>query len=340
MISELLKKLVRNENLSSVQIKYALNEILNGAVSPVQTAAFLTALRMKGETIDEITAAVELLREKGIKVPLETKNAIDIVGTGGDGANSFNISTAAAFVISAGGVKVAKHGNRSFSSKSGAADVLEALGANIMTDASQNKEIFEKTGICFMFAPNYSPLLKNAANVRKELKIRTVFNLLGPLINPSNVSMQLIGVYDKNLVKPIAQVMSNLKINNGFTVFGECGLDEASVISKTYWARIKNNKITTGEFIPEDFGIKRAKIEDIKGDSPTQNAKIMLDIFQNKIKGAKKDVVALNAALAFLISEKANSIAEGIKYAYNLIDSGAVYEKLDLFIRASNEYIK
>ena len=334
MIIEALRKLISGQNLEKEEMKSIMNEIMEGRLPESQISAFLVALRMKGETIDEITSAVEVLKEKAKKLYLD-KNVIDIVGTGGDKSNTFNISTAAAFVVAAGGVGVAKHGNRSASSKSGAADILEVLGANIDLDCHQNKIMLEKTNLCFMFAVKYNPLIKNVLKVRREIKVRTIFNALGPLINPSNAKMQLIGVYDKNLVVPIAHVMANLGIKSGMTLFGECGLDEASVVGKTFYARIKDNSVTTGEFTPEEFGIKPCRLEDISGGGPEENAEIMKNIFLGKESINRKNVVCLNAACAFLIADRVKSLKEGFDLAKEIIDKKEAYNLLIKFIEAT-----
>ena len=334
MIIEALRKLISEQNLEKEEMKSIMNEIMEGRLPESQISAFLVALRMKGETIDEITSAVEVLKEKAKKLYLD-KNVIDIVGTGGDKSNTFNISTAAAFVVAAGGVGVAKHGNRSASSKSGAADILEVLGANIDLDCHQNKIMLEKTNLCFMFAVKYNPLIKNVLKVRREIKVRTIFNALGPLINPSNAKMQLIGVYDKNLVVPIAHVMANLGIKSGMTLFGECGLDEASVVGKTFYAKIKDNSVTTGEFTPEEFGIKPCRLEDISGGEPEENAEIMKNIFLGKESINRKNVVCLNAACAFLIADRVKSLKEGFDLAKEIIDKKDAYNLLIKFIEAT-----
>lgn len=337
MVTKILKKLVKRENLSHEEITNILKQIMESGLTDAQTSAFLTALRMKGETIDEITACVKLLQEKALKLNLDG-DFIDIVGTGGDGANTFNISTATAFVTAAGGVKVAKHGNRAASSKSGSTDVLEALGAYILLSADENKEVFEKTNICFMHAPIYNPALKNVLKIRSEIKIRTIFNMLGPLINPSGAKAQLIGVYDKNLVKPCIHVMSNLGITNGMSVFGEAGLDEASIEGKTFFAEVKNGEILSGEFSPKDFNLKESSLDEIKGGTPYENAEIIKGVFSNKIKGAKKDVIALNSALAFYIKDKVKTIKEGVEFANSLIESEKAKEKLEQFISVTKGY--
>ena len=331
MIIEALRKLISRQDLEREEIKTIMNEMMEGKMPSSQISAFLIALRMKGETIDEITSAVEVLKEKAKKLYLN-KDVIDIVGTGGDRSNTFNISTAASFVVASGGVPVAKHGNRSASSKSGAADILEVLGANIDLDCHQNKIILDKLNICFMFAAKYNPLIKNVLQVRREIKVRTIFNALGPLINPSNAKMQLIWVYDKSLVVPIAHVMANLGVKSGMTLFGECGLDEASVVGKTFYARIKDNSVTTGEFTPEEFGIKPCGLEDISGGEPEENAEIMKNIFLGKESVERKNVVCLNAACAFLIADKVKSLKEGFEFAKSIIDKKEAYGLLMNFI--------
>ena len=334
MITDIIKKLAEKKDLTGVEIKSVMNEITEGTIKPSQAGAFLVALRMKGETIDEITSAVEVLKEKAKKLYLD-KNVIDIVGTGGDKSNTFNISTAAAFVVAAGGVYVTKHGNKSFSSKSGAANLLDIMGANINLDSDQNKQILDKLNICFLFASKYNPLMKNVFPIRSEIKVRTIFNALGPLINPSNAKMQLIGVYDKNLVVPIAHVMANLGIKSGMTLFGECGLDEASVVGKTFYAKIKDNSVTTGEFTPEEFGIKPCRLEDISGGEPEENAEIMKNIFLGKESINRKNVVCLNAACAFLIADRVKSLKEGFDLAKEIIDKKDAYNLLIKFIEAT-----
>ena len=339
MIISALKKLVRKEDLSDIEITSIMNEIMEGGLTDAQVSSFLTALRMKGETIEEITACVKLLQEKANKLHLD-KNVIDIVGTGGDGASTFNISTATTFVVAAGNVPVAKHGNRAASSKSGSTDVLEALGCYIALSPENNKEILKETNLCFMHAPIYNPTIKNVLKIRSEIKIRTIFNMLGPLINPSGAKMQLIGVYDKNLVVPSAHVMSNLGVQKGMTLFGECGLDEASIFGKTYFAEIKNGIVEVGEFYPNDFNIKESPLDEIKGGTPYDNAEIIRGVFNNKIQDAKKDVIVLNSALAFYITGKTKTIKEGVEFAKDIIEKGLAKEKLEQFILATKRYQK
>lgn len=336
----ILKKLVIKENLSPSEMDFALNEILEGRAESAYTGAFLTALRMKGETIDEITTAVSTLKQKGSRLSLKNRDVIDIVGTGGDGASTFNISTATAFVVASGDVPVAKHGNVAASSLSGSADVLSALGAKIDLTPNQNEELLSKIGICFMFAPKFLPVLKNVSKIRKDIRIRNIFNCLGPLINPSGANYQLVGVYDKSLVLPCISVMKNLGVKGAMTLFGDSGLDEASVISDTHYARLIDGKIQEGTFSPTDYGIKLANVEELKGGTPELNAKIIKDIFKNKENDAKKDVVALNSAFSFLVINKVKTIEEGLNLAYSLIENGMAYEKLNQFIEGTNEYLR
>ncbi len=337
MIQEALNTLVTGRNLDYKTVKSVMNEITQGLVSNSQTAAFLTALKMKGETVEEITAAAEIMKEKCIKTELSENNTLDIVGTGGDMSNTFNISTASAFAAAAGGVPIAKHGNRAQSSKSGAADVLEALGININLSSESEKMIFNKLNICFLFAQNHHPAMKFAAQVRKELKFRTLFNILGPLTNPAGASSQLFGVYDEKLVNTLAQVISNLGVKNVLVVHGKDGIDEASVCSETIISEGRNAQITNYTIQPEDFGLRRYKKEDLQGGSPKENAQIILNIFSGKEQGAKKDIVVLNTALALYTYKKTSSIQQGIILAQNILESGMALDKLNKYIKISNE---
>lgn len=331
-------KLVEGQNLDTAEVREIIDKIANGGATDAQIAAFLTALRIKGETVQEITAAAQTMKNKCIPINIENPETIDIVGTGGDCAGTFNISTTAAFVAAGAGCKVAKHGNRSVSSKSGAADVLEALGTNINLKPAESLAIFKKTGICFMFAQNHHPCMKFVAHVRQEIGFRTLFNILGPLINPAHTRMQLIGVYDKNLVEPIAKVLQNLMITDGMTVHGEDGLDEATITGATMISEIKNSKITSYTIVPEDFGLKRASIADIQGGNAKENAEIIKNIFTGKETGAKRDIVLLNAGLALYITKKAATIKEGVELAKASIDKGFTLKTLNEFITLSNSF--
>ncbi len=338
MITDAILKLINGQNLEYNEVKTVIEQITEGKATNAQIAAFLTALRIKGETVQEITAAANVMKEKCIPFNINSKQAIDIVGTGGDCSGTFNISTAAAFIAAGAGAKVAKHGNRSVSSKSGAADVLEALGANINLKPENSLKIFNEIGICFLFAQNHHPCMKYVADVRHEIATRTLFNILGPLINPANTKMQLIGVYDKKLTEPIAKVLVNLMVTDGMVIHGADGLDEATICTETTISEIRNSEIKTYTIKPEDFGLKRAGITDIQGGSPDENAKIILDILSGKEKGAKLDIAALNAGLVLYISKKADCVENGINLAKSAISNGSALKTLKDFITLSNSF--
>ena len=320
MIKEAIIKLSKKEDLTYDEAEAVMNEIMDGAATPVQMASYLTALSLKGETIDEITASAAGMRAHCIKL-LHDMNVLEIVGTGGDGANSFNISTTSSLVIAAGGVPVAKHGNRAASSKSGAADVLEALGVKITIPPEKSAEILKKINICFLFAQNYHIAMKYVAPIRKELGIRTVFNILGPLSNPAGANMELMGVFDQSLVEPLAQVK----------------LDEISMSAPTSVCEIKDGWFRSYEITPEQFGYTRCSKEDLAGGTPAENAEITKAIVNGTEKGPKRQAVCMNAGAALYIAGKAKTIEDGVKMAENLIDSGAAAAKLAEFIKLSNE---
>ena len=299
-------------------------------------ASYLTALSMKGETIDEITASAAGMRAHCIKL-LHDMDVLEIVGTGGDGANSFNISTTSSLVIAAGGVPVAKHGNRAASSKSGAADVLEALGVKITIPPEKSAEILKKINICFLFAQNYHIAMKYVAPIRKELGIRTVFNILGPLSNPAGANMELMGVFDQSLVEPLAQVMMKLGVNRGMVVFGQDKLDEISMSAPTSVCEIKDGWFQSYEITPEQFGYTRCSKEELAGGTPEENAEITKAIVNGTEKGPKRQAVCMNAGAALYIAGKAESLEAGVKMAENLIDSGAAAAKLEEFIEETNK---
>ncbi len=338
MLTDAISKLINRQNLEFDEVKAVIEQITEGRATNAQIAAFLTALRMKGETVQEITAAAYVMKNKCIPLNINVSETIDIVGTGGDCRGTFNISTAAAFIAAGAGCHVAKHGNRSVSSKSGAADVLEALGANINLKPENCLEIFNKTGICFLFAQNHHPCMKYVAEVRHQIATRTLFNILGPLINPANTKMQLIGVYDEKLTEPIAKVLINLGIIRGMVLHGTDGLDEATITSETKISEIKSSEIKTYTIKPEDFGLKRASLSDIQGGTPDENAEIILNILSGKDKGAKLDIAILNAALALCITKKADSIRCGVELAKAAIDNGFALKKLNSFIELSNSF--
>lgn len=336
MIREAIIKLSQKKDLTYQEAETVMNEIMDGQASPVQMSAYLTALSIKGETIDEITASAAGMRAHCVKL-LHDRNVLEIVGTGGDGANSFNISTTSSLVIAAGGVPVAKHGNRAASSKCGAADVLEALGVNITTAPERSAQLLREIGICFLFAQNYHIAMKYVAPIRKELGIRTVFNILGPLSNPAGANMELMGVYEEALVEPLAQVMAKLGVTRGMVVYGQDKLDEISMSAPTAVCEIKNGWFQSYELTPEMFGYSRCGKEELTGGTPQENAAITRAILQGTEQGAKRQAVCLNAGASLYIGGKAGSIQEGVRLAEELLDSGAALNKLEEFIRESNQ---
>ena len=336
MIKEAIIKLSKKQDLTYAEAETVMDEIMSGQATPVQMSAYLTALSLKGETIDEITASAAGMRAHCIKL-LHNLDVLEIVGTGGDGSNSFNISTTSSLVIAAGGVPVAKHGNRAASSKSGAADVLEALGVKITLTPERSAEILKKINICFLFAQNYHIAMKYVAPIRKELGIRTVFNILGPLSNPAGANMELMGVYDQSLVEPLAQVMANLGVNRGIVVYGQDSLDEISMCAPTSVCEIRDGKFTSYEITPEQFGYERCEKGALTGGTPAENAEITKAILKGEEKGPKRQAVCLNAGAALYIAGKAASIEEGVKLAEFLIDSGAALKKLEEFVEETNK---
>ncbi|MCI6859325.1 MAG: anthranilate phosphoribosyltransferase [Eubacterium sp.] len=335
MIKEAIMKLSRKEDLSYEMAQTVMDEIMSGEADDIQKSAYLTALAMKGETIDEITGSAAGMRAHCVRL-LNDMDVLEIVGTGGDRSNSFNISTTSALVISAGGVPVAKHGNRAASSKCGAADVLEALGVNIMVSPAKSAQMLKDINICFLFAQKYHTAMRYVANVRKELGIRTVFNILGPLSNPAGANMQVMGVYDEKLVEPLAKVLANLGVKNAMVVYGQDQLDEISMSAKTSVCEIKNGQFHSYEIEPEQFGFKKCAKEELVGGSPQENAKITMDILNGE-KGPRREAVLLNAGAGFYIAGKANTLEDGVKLAADIIDSKKARERLKDFIRLSNE---
>ena len=337
MIKEAIIKIVDKQDLSYDEAYSVMNEIMTGNTTPTQNAAFLAALSTKStkaETVDEIAGCAVAMRDNALKVNNDM-DLLEIVGTGGDGAQSFNISTTTAIVVAAGGIKVSKHGNRAASSKCGTADCLEALGININLSPEKCLEMLDNVGFCFFFAQKYHTSMKYVGPIRKELGIRTVFNILGPLTNPANPKMQLLGVYDESLVEPLAKVLYSLGVKRGMVVYGTDKLDEISLSSSTKICEFTNGDYKTSVISPEDFGFERCQKEDLKGGSPEENAKITVDIL-NGVKGHKRNAVLLNAGAALYISGKSNSFKEGIKLAEELIDSGKAIKKLEEIKIASN----
>lgn len=351
MIKEAIQKVVNKEDLKEQEMIEVMTEIMSGLATEAQIASFITALRMKKETPQEITAAVKVLRQfmipvrlirdryidKGItKVDYDT--ILDTCGTGGDSSNTFNISTAVAFVVSGCGVFVAKHGNRSISSLCGSADVVEQLGIKLEITKEQAEKCLSEIGIVFLFAPLWHPAMKYAIGPRRQIGIRTIFNIIGPLSNPAFANAQVLGVYSEELVKIVAEVLKNLNIKHGFVVYGkEDRTDEISITGETIIAEIKDGKIDFFNVYPEKYGIKRASLEQLRGSTPQENAKIILDILSGKEKGPKRDVVLLNSAFALLAANKVKSIEEGIKLAIDSIEKGYALRKLELLKKYTNE---
>ncbi|MGN0203308.1 MAG: anthranilate phosphoribosyltransferase [Coprococcus sp.] len=337
MIREAIVKIVNKQDLTYEEAYTVMNEIMSGETTPTQNAAFLAALSTKSaraETTDEIAGCANAMRDHAIKV--ETgMDIMEIVGTGGDNAHSFNISTTSALVCAAGGVKVAKHGNRAASSKSGTADCLEALGVNIQQSPEKCVELLNEAGICFFFAQKYHTSMKYVGAIRKELGFRTVFNILGPLTNPGSPKMQLLGVYDEYLVQPLAQVLINLGVKRGMVVYGQDKLDEISASAPTTICEIRDGWYKTYVITPEDFGLKCCSKADLVGGTPEENAKITLNILKGE-KGPKRNAVLMNAGAALYIGGKADTMQEGIAMAAELIDSGKTLQTLEKMIEISN----
>ena len=334
MIKEAILKVVNGNDLNAKEAYGAMDEIMSGEASEVQMSAYLTALSMKGETIEEITASTKAMRAHCVKL-LNDEEVLEIVGTGGDGSNTFNISTTSSIVISAAGVPVAKHGNRSASSKCGAADVLEALGVNIYIEPEKSLKILKEINLCFLFAQNYHLAMKFVAGVRKELSIRTIFNILGPLTNPAGATMQVLGVYDESLVKPLCEVLKNVGVKSALSVYGQDGLDEISVSDKTSVCELRDGRLKCYEIAPEDFEMERCSKEDLVGGNPRENAEITLSILNGQ-KGPRRNAVVLNSAAALYVAGKADSIEDGVRLASEIIDSGRAKKQLEKFIEYTN----
>ena len=337
MIKEAIVKIVNKEDLTYDEAYSVMNEIMSGETTATQNAAFLAALSTKSaraETTDEIAGCAAAMRDHATKV--ETgMDVFEIVGTGGDNANSFNISTTSALVAAAGGMKVAKHGNRAASSKCGTADCLEALGVNIQQSPERCQELLDEVGMCFFFAQKYHASMKYVGAIRKELGFRTVFNILGPLTNPATPSMQLLGVYDEYLVEPLAQVLINLGIKRGMVVYGQDKLDEISMSAPTTVCEIRDGWFKSSVIAPEDFGLERCTKEDLRGGTPAENAQITRAILSGE-KGPKRNAVLMNAGAALYIGGKADSLKDGVALAAENIDSGRAMATLNKFIEVSN----
>ena len=336
MIREAISKLIEKNDLTQDEAEDVMNEIMSGNATDVQIAGFLVALRLKGESIDEITACAKVMREKASNINPRVDKLVDVVGTGGDKSNTFNISTASAFVVAGTGVAVAKHGNKSVSSKCGSADVLASLGINIMLEPKDVEKCIEEVGIGYMFAPKFHGAMKYAIGPRKELAIRTVFNILGPLTNPASAEYELMGVFDPSLTEPLAEVLGNLGTKHSLVVHGS-GLDEITISGTTKVSECKDGKVRTYTIDPTDFGIKIADKEDLLGGTADENKEIILDILSGKEKGPKRDVVVLNSAAALLAAEEVDTIPEGIEKANESIDSGKALEKLEKMKEFTNK---
>lgn len=340
MIKEAIIKIVNKGDLTYDEAYATMNEIMSGETTPTQNAAFLAALSTKStkaETIDEISGCAAAMREHAIGVDTGDMDTLEIVGTGGDGAMSFNISTTTAFLVAAAGVKVSKHGNRAASSKSGTADCLEALGANISLEPKQCVSLLNSSNFCFFFAQKYHTSMKYVGAIRKELGFRTVFNILGPLTNPCQPKRQLLGVYDEYLVEPLARVLYGLGVKNGMVVYGKEKLDEITAVGPTAVCEFEGGQYKTYEITPEDYGFHRCSKEDLVGGTPEENAQITRDILSGKETGPKRDTVLMNAGAALYIAKKASSIAEGIELAKKLIADGSATAALEKFVKESNQ---
>ena len=339
MIKEAIIKIVDKKDLTYDEAFTVMTEIMSGETSATQNAAFLAALSTKStgaETIDEISGCAAAMRQKAVQLEHPGMEVLEIVGTGGDNAHTFNISTTSAFILAAGGVKVAKHGNRAASSLSGTAYCLEALGVNIAQDPDLCRRLLEEVGICFIFAQKYHTSMKYVGGIRRELGIRTVFNILGPLTNPASPEYMLLGVYNERLVAPLAKVMMSLGVKRGMVVYGTDNLDEISVSAPTTICEFRDGYYRDLLIRPEDFGLKTALKEEVTGGTPEENAQTTRDILNGKITGAKRDIVLMNAGAGLFIAGRADSMAAGVKLAAELIDSGAASKKIDEFIRVSN----
>jgi len=335
MIKDSIGKVVDGEDLSQDEAAATMNEIMSGEATSAQIACFITALRLKGETVDEITGCAKIMREKVTRIEAKADLLVDTCGTGGDGAHTFNISTTAAFVGAGAGLHIAKHGNRSVSSQCGSADVLKALGVNIEADAELVARCVDEVGIGFLFAPMLHPAMKYAIGPRREIGIRTIFNILGPLTNPAGAKVQVLGVYDAALTETLANVLKNLGSEHVFVVHGVDGLDEITITDKTYVSQLVDGQVRSLIIDPESFGITKADISSLVGGTDEENAQITLNILKGE-KGPKRDIVLLNSAAVIRAGGKAANLIEGIQAAAESIDSGAALEKLELLKEATN----
>jgi len=331
-----IRKVVEGGNLSREEALAVMGQIMDGEASPAQISSFITALRMKGETAEEVTGFAMAMRRRIVPLPVDGKGLLDTCGTGGDGGKTFNISTAAAIVAAAGGATVAKHGNRAVSGQSGSADVLEALGIRTQLRPEQVGQCLDRTGFAFFFAPYFHPAMKHAVGPRREIRIRTVFNLLGPLTNPAGAEAQIVGVYDVRLLETIPEVLANLGVRRAMVVSSQDGLDEVSVSAETHVAELRDGQIRRYVIGPEQLGLHRHPLASVAGGPPEHNARIIQDIFQGR-QGGPRDIVLANAGAALYIADKASDWQEGVVLAARLLDSGTAWEKLQQICRVTEE---
>ncbi len=351
MLKQAIQKVVNRSNLTEQEMEAAMDVIMSGQATPAQIGAFITALRLKGETVEEITGAARVMRRKATRIQadntivnvdrdeinLDLETIVDTCGTGGDGTNTFNVSTTTAFVVAGCGLRVAKHGNRSVSSLCGSADVIESLGVNLDVSPAVVEKCLNEVGIGFLYAPALHGAMKYAIGPRREIGIRSIFNILGPLTNPAGANVQVLGVYDEGLTPVLAEVLHNLGSRSAFVVYGEGRLDEISIIGKTQLSELKNGQVTTYSIQPEDFGLPRADLADIRGGDAQKNAGIVLSVLQGE-HGARRDMVLLNAAAALVAAGRASDFREGITQAGEAIDTGRAMEKLEGMKAITNEY--
>ena len=335
MIQEAIHEIMNHRDLEYHMAEGVMREIMSGAASHVQMASYLTALRMKGEAIPEITASAQVMRDMAVHL-CPSYEVLEIVGTGGDEVGTFNISTTSAFVIAAAGIPVAKHGNRSVSSKCGAADILESLGVDITLDAEKNQRVLDDTNMCFLFAQSHHSSMKNVAPVRREMGERTIFNILGPLTNPANAAIQLLGVYDPALVEKLAEVLSKLGVRRGMAVCGSDGLDEITLTGATHCCEIRDGELFSYDITPEQFGLESCRLEQLIGGTPEENAQITIDILSGKETGAKRDIILLNAGAAIYLGRPGITMRDGVEQAREMIESGRALAKLEEFKAASH----
>lgn len=328
MLTQALEHILQGKHLDAAVAEEAMGEIMDGKATPAQIGAFLASLRLKGEQVGEIIGFARAMRARATRFPIDIPGLVDTCGTGGDGAHTFNISTASAFVAASDGVRIAKHGNRAVSSKSGSADVLEALGVPVDLSPKDAADCLRVTNLCFLFAPLYHQAMKHAAGPRKELAVRTVFNLLGPMTNPAGASHQLMGVYDRKLLETVASVLGQLDVRRALVVAGEDGLDELTVTGVSHIAELRDGEIRTYEITPEQFGLRRYEKEALRGGDAAENAAIIHEVFSGR-RGAARDIVLLNAGAILYLADRTSSIEAGVIRAAELIDDGLVMRKLE-----------